>query len=59
MIPGDDDQLVKLVKRIPDYEDQDRCRNLKSGLPLEIRYQIEDDGSPATHLKNILRITDL
>jgi hypothetical protein len=59
MTPDDHRQIVTLLKRIPDYEDQDRRRNLKSGLPLEIRDQIEDDGSPATHLNNILRVTDL
>lgn len=52
------DNLLDLLRAIPDYDDQQSRRLLKRKLPSEILDNIEDDGAPGTHLKNILRVVD-
>lgn len=52
------DNLLDLLRAIPDYDDQQSRRLLKRKLPSEILDNIEDDGAPAIHLKNILRVVD-
>ena len=53
------DQLIKLIRRIPDHEEPYGLKLLKQGIPSEIRDQIEYDGAPKTHLENILRTIDV